>query len=200
MSQVCHLLGLLALEAILLVELDPRSALLVDLAALVQRTLGSTVVERRLVAEVLALLAIVDTALGTVLEARRIAHDIDLLLLTDLTARAAVRVLGALLKRRDVLGARSRGCRRGSVGAGVAGIEVVELDARVAGCEAELGQGCGVELAVTAGAAELGGVGECLAGEGCAAELAAGVDVGDGCGLAELLGGAAGDLALLAAG
>lgn len=200
MYQVCCLLGLLALEAILLVELDPRSALLVDLAALVQRTLGSAVVERRLVAKVLALLAIVDTALGTVLKARRIAHDIDLLLLADLTAGSAVRVLGALLKRRDVLGARSGRCRRGSVGAGVAGIEVVELDARVAGCEAELGQGCGVELAVTAGAAELGGVGEGLAGEGCAAELAAGVDVGDGCGLAELLGGAAGDLALLAAG
>src|SRR5690349_20945379 len=102
MSQVCCLLGLLALEAILLVELDPRSALLVDLSALVQRTLGSAVVERRLVAKVLALLAIVDTALGTVLKARRIAHGIDLLLLADLTARAAVRVLGALLKRRDV--------------------------------------------------------------------------------------------------
>jgi hypothetical protein len=138
MPQMRCLLGLLALEAILLVELDPRSALLGDLSTLVKLTLGSAVVERRLVAEVLAALSIVNTALGTVLKARRIARDIDLLLLTDLTACSAVRVLGAFLKRRDVLGARSRRCRRRSVGAGVACIEIVELDTRVTRGEAEL--------------------------------------------------------------
>ncbi|KAH7172818.1 hypothetical protein DER46DRAFT_211779 [Fusarium sp. MPI-SDFR-AT-0072] len=138
MSQARCLLGLLALEAILLVELDRRSTLLGDLSTLVQLALGSAVVERRLVAEVLAVLSIVNTALGTVLKARRIARNIDLLLLADLTTCSAVRVLGALLKRRDILGARSRRCRRRSVGAGVACIKIVELDSCVARREAEL--------------------------------------------------------------
>lgn len=185
----------LALEARLLVELGAVPVVLGDLARLVQVALGRKSVGGRPVAEVLALIAKADTALGTVLKARSIASVGDALLLADGTRGTTVGVLAAAGEVGNVLGASGRRVRGHLVLAGVALLKVVELDASGARTELEALKGRLVELALRITLLEREG----LAALSSSTNLTTLVSVVGIESVAELLGIAASNSALFAA-